>query len=266
MSWPIISIIIPTLNSGKTLSECLDSLILQTYKNFEVIIVDGASSDDTMLILEYYAKLSASIRWVSDKDNGIYDAMNKGLKLAKGDWIYFLGSDDKLFSPAVLYTIAKKSKNENEFDIIYGDVFSTRFNGIYAGEFNSEKILHQNICHQAIFFKKTVFKKIGNFSLKYTLYADWDHNIRWFLSKRIKKKYINMVIANYADGGFSSNPNNKDTIFFDDRRWKFIKYNKKSTSFINKLKVIKAEFKNALNENRKRHALQILFESPYLFF
>ena len=116
--------------------------------------------------------------------------MNKGVKAAKGEWLYFLGCDDKLYTGDVFKKVVEVFEQENFPDVIYGNVFSTRFNGIYDGEFTIEKIFHQNICHQAIFFRKTVFNKIGNFNVKYKANADWDFNLRWFLSKKIKKQYF----------------------------------------------------------------------------
>ena len=101
--------------------------------------------------------------------------------LSEGKWLYFMGSDDRLYNSntlhEILFTIA-----QNKHDIIYGDVYSSRFNGRYNGEFGYLKILSQNICHQAIFYKKTVFKNIGLFNLRYKSHADWDHNMHWLLS------------------------------------------------------------------------------------
>ena len=102
--------------------------------------------------------------------------------------------------------------------------FSNRFNGVYDGEFNYWKLTTKNICHQSIFFKKKVFKTIGKFNLKYKIQADWDHNIRWFFSSKISKIYANMVIANYADGGFSSLQ--ADEVLRTDKYFLFLKRGK----------------------------------------
>ncbi len=111
--------------------------------------------------------------------------MNKGIAEAKGQWIYFLGADDSLHATDVL----EKISNEmiEPFDIVYGDVLSDRFNGRYGGEFNHERLLgDDNICHQAIFFNKRVFSKVGGFNLKYTTQSDWDHNLRWLFRTDIE--------------------------------------------------------------------------------
>jgi len=216
----LFSIIIPTYNSGATLSVALDSIVNQTFKNWEVLIMDGLSTDYTIEIAEKYQKQNTSIKICSEKDNGIYDAMNKGIVLAQGEWLYFMGSDDILYENTTLEHFLNNKEIKN-IDVVYGNVYSTRFNGLYDGEFNYSKLITKNICHQAIFFKKRVFNKIGNFNLKYQSHADWHHNIRWFFSSRTTKIYLNQIIANYADGGFSSL--NNDEVFVKEKSFLLLK-------------------------------------------
>ena len=197
MTRPFFSIIIPTYNSSATLAECLESILNQSYQNFEILIVDGVSNDSTIDIINEYAKTNSNIRWVSENDNGIYDAMNKGIKMASADWIYFLGSDDSLFSNDTLLSV----KNELDgFNVIYGNVARKCYSGPYDGEFTQEKIYHQNICHQAIFLNKRVFKVIGYFNQKYKCHADWDHNLKWFFSKKNKKKICSFNYSKFFRG------------------------------------------------------------------
>src|SRR5258708_1387752 len=106
MDSPFFSIIIPTHNSAKKLSPCLESIISQSFQNFEIIIVDGASSDDTFSVVNHYREANSNIRWFSEKDRGIYDAMNKGTSVAQGEWIYFLGSDDRLYENDTLRKVS----------------------------------------------------------------------------------------------------------------------------------------------------------------
>jgi len=214
---PVFSIIIPTFNSEKTLQKCLDSIVNQSFSNYEVLIIDGGSIDNSLKIIEKYNDKRFKI--TSESDNGIYDAMNKGITFSLGEWIYFLGSDDELYNENVLEKVYSRIINTN-FHVVYGNVVSVRFNGIYAGEFDYGKLYNQNICHQAIFFNKRLFNKIGNFNLKYKSHADYDHNIRWFLNKRINQLYMNEVIANYADGGFSSQ--GIDQLFLIDKDYRFV--------------------------------------------
>src|ERR1700744_2888998 len=136
---PACSIVIPTYNAETTLSRALDSLLGQTFQDFEVLIIDGLSTDKTTAIIGDYAARDKRIRFISEKDNGIYDAMNKGIDLAKGDWIYFLGSDDQLYKKDVLASVFTGEVNLSS-DVLYGDVYSPVFKGIYDGEFDAEKI------------------------------------------------------------------------------------------------------------------------------
>ena len=153
MEVPFFSIIIPTYNSAQTLKVCLDSVLGQTYDNFEILIIDGNSKDKTLEIIENYSALNISrFKWVSEKDKGIYDAMNKGIKLAKAEWLYFLGSDDKIFDIELLKQIVSNITNKNKVDVFYGNVTSPRFNGIYDGEFTNEKIFQKKYMSSINFF------------------------------------------------------------------------------------------------------------------
>jgi glycosyltransferase involved in cell wall biosynthesis len=212
----ILTIIIPTYNSGKTLEGALKSIINQTIKDIEVLIIDGLSIDDTLEIAERHKLEFPNLNVISEKDKGIYDAMNKGISMAKGTWLYFMGSDDSLYESTTIEQVMNREGLKNS-EIVYGDVYSTRFNGCYDGLFSYSKLKNQNICHQSIFFRKTIFSKIGKFNLKYKGHADWDHNIRWFFSSSLSNTYVNQIIANYADGGFSSV--NGDDVFIRDKNF-----------------------------------------------
>jgi glycosyltransferase involved in cell wall biosynthesis len=248
------SIIIPTFNSQKVLSVALQSVIRQTFTNFEVLIVDGLSTDDTLKIAQSFN--DDRIKIFSERDSGIYEAMNKGIEKAAGEWLYFLGSDDKLYDDAVLTTVNKMIASNNDKDVIYGDVYSTRFGGRYDGEFNRKKIIVKNICHQAVFFKKNVFNIVGNFDIHFFSHADWDHNMKWMFSKNLNHKYIDLIIANYADGGFSSN--NGDIFFSNIKDWKVAVLRKDEISFLNKLRISKNELSKAFKASRTRDFITIL--------
>lgn len=216
---PFLSIIIPTYNAGDCVGSAINSLLNQVFVDFEIIVIDGQSQDQTIKIVRELADKDKRIVFISESDKGIYDAMNKGIKLAKGEWVYFLGSDDSLCTNSLETIIPFLTE---DMDVVYGDVVSTRFGGRYDGPFDESKIYKKNICHQSIFFNKNVFESIGNFNLKYKAHADWDHNMRWLLNLKIKKRYVDIVVANYADGGFSSL--NKDLIFSIDKRFNYLKY------------------------------------------
>lgn len=223
---PKLSVIIPTYNSAKTIGATLNSIQQQHFKNIEIVIVDGLSQDGTQSIIDAFQQSSTSIeiKFVSERDNGIYDAMNKAIAMANGEWLYFLGSDDYFYDPQVLANVFDSHDNDN-FDVIYGDVLSTRFGGRYDGEFDISKLYSQNICHQAIFLRKRVFEIVGLFETRFSAHADWDHNWKWFVNPDIKRKYINQVIAFYSDGGFSSV--NHDQSFSKVRFENFYRHGKK---------------------------------------
>jgi len=214
---PFLSVIIPTYNSSTTLEIALNSILEQSFKDLEVLIIDGFSNDNTIEIAKRLQLEFPVIKIVCEEDKGIYDAMNKGIRMAKGEWLYFMGSDDSLFETTTLKKVSNYIK-ENNFEVIYGNVLSERFNGIYDGEFTYSKLAVKNICHQAIFFRSSVFEKIGGFNLKYRILSDWDHNIKWFFSSKISKTYIDQIIANFSDGGISSVQVDKD--FYRDKNKK----------------------------------------------
>lgn len=237
---PLISIIMPTLNSENTIARAMQSLNVQDFLDFELIIIDGKSTDNTINIIESF-NVEYDVRVYIENDKGIYDAMNKGINLSKGEWLYFLGSDDKLFRSTVFLNLAKHLINSN-FDVIYGDVYSDRFKGIYDNEFDAEKLIKKNICHQAIFFKKTVFEIIGTFKIKYVSHADWEHNLRWFFTPKLTHKYVNLTIADYADGGFSSRQG--DDKFRKLKKIKLIYYSFSYLQFSDWIKYVGLVFKS----------------------
>jgi glycosyltransferase involved in cell wall biosynthesis len=218
---PLISIITPTFNSVTTIEDCLKSATYQSYKNFEHLIIDGLSSDATLDIIKKYQTQYSYIRFISEKDMGIYDAMNKGINMAKGEWLYFLGSDDILYDENVFSALVPLFNNL-KLKIIYGNIITKISGKEYDGKFNSLKLLNRNICHQSIFSHKSVFDKLGGFEIKYKSLADWHFNMRWFNDKQIKHKYIDLLIACYNENGYG--PNNPDLRFFQDWDYNINKY------------------------------------------
>jgi glycosyltransferase involved in cell wall biosynthesis len=204
-----LSVIIPTFNAEMTIESCLDSLMCQTYQDFEICIIDGASSDGTVDKVNQFCTKFKNIKIVSEPDKGTYDAMNKGIAIAQGDWLYFLGSDDQIYDEHVFSDIFNTTL-ARRCGIMYGSV---HINGdtpwakdgqIYDGEFPIRKLLERNICHQAVFYKKTLFDKLGNYNVQYPVCADWAVNLRFF--PRTTPKYIDRIIANFQGGGISSQP------------------------------------------------------------
>jgi glycosyltransferase involved in cell wall biosynthesis len=195
-----VSIIIPVFNAERTIERTLLSVLGQGYTSRELVVIDNLSADGTKQVLQKYREHINVL--ISEKDRGIYDAMNKGIAAASGDWLYFLGSDDVLRDDRVMEDVMKYSE---EADVIYGNAYFINKKIVYDGEFDLQKLTHKNLCHQAIFFRKEVFRSKGNYSLHYKALADYEHNIKWFCDPAIRKKYVDRIIANYNDTGFSSN-------------------------------------------------------------
>lgn len=197
-----LSIIIPTYNSGKTIQDCLNSIKIQSFKDLEVVIVDGVSSDKTLEVIENNKASLPNLQLVSEADKGVYDAMNKGITLAKGEWVYFLGCDDVLHDDKVLEDTFNQP-NVSSFDFVYGNVKFLYSGKVLGGELDLSRLFHEgNISHQAIFYKRTVFEKLGKFNLQYKVWADWDFNIRCFKHPELKINHFDRLIAvfNERDG------------------------------------------------------------------
>ena len=202
MDRPVFTIIIPTFNSGKTIRRAIDSITVQTFTRFQVQIMDGASKDNTLEIIRSQAEKDQRIQFVSEKDAGVYDAMNKGIDRATGDWLYFLGSDDRLHDRTVLEKIYTESQ-KGDYLLLYGNIISEK-NGKYGAPVTADGLIKKNISHQAMFFHKEIFAKLGSYHTIYKTHADWDFNLRLFEQVHEGLKYINVTIADYASGGLSS--------------------------------------------------------------
>ncbi len=200
---PLLSIIIPTFNSEKHIQECLDSVKNQEWDNYEVLIIDGKSIDGTIEIIERNRLNFSSLLVISEKDEGVYDAMNKGINAARGKWLYFLGSDDKFIDENVLGFVFDVLGNSDP-DILYGNVQLAKTGQIYAGEFGNQKMYEMNISQQAIFYKRRIFEIVGSFDPAYKSNADWAHNFHWFFNSKIRKMYVDRVVALYSENGLSS--------------------------------------------------------------
>lgn len=228
----LISVIIPSFNSGECIQNCLDSIRMQTFKDYEVFIVDGQSKDNTIDIVNNNIKHDDRIYITSEKDNGTYDAMNKGIINSRAEWLYFLGSDDELYDQNVMKKVSEILLSTSS-DVVYGNVKVEGNAGwaedgaIYDGLFDTKKLLLKNICHQSIFYRKEFIMHHNIlFNNHYPVCADWDFNVRcWALGSF---EYIPYTIAKFNAGGVST----KDIInddFGDDIIEKFITYSKISS-------------------------------------
>lgn len=204
---PLISIVIPSFNTGGKIEHCLHSICSQTFGSFEILVMDGESSDDTCMLVKRYQEKYPNIHLSSTHDKGIYDAMNKGIAASCGQWLLFLGADDELHDETVLGNVSSFLLGQTA-DIVYGDVLLTgdtlfgKSGDRYAGAFSREMIIRQNICHQSVFYRKTVFEKLGPYKLEYPINADWDINLQGLAM--LETSHVPMIISKFSPGGQSS--------------------------------------------------------------
>jgi glycosyltransferase involved in cell wall biosynthesis len=210
---PAFSIIVPTFNAATVLRACLDSIAGQTFRDYEVILVDGRSTDGTLDIAQSFtAVLDSRLIIHSDTDRGVYDAMNHGVEMSSGTWVYFLGSDDVLFEPDTLARVAAFISDHEASDLIYGDVAlvsdGSRNGSRDIGVYDLDRLLFDcNIYHQSIFYRRELFATIGPYNLRYPAYADWDFNIRCFSNPALVTQYMDLIVARYNDlTGVSNEP------------------------------------------------------------
>lgn len=206
-----VTLITATYNSGASIKTCLDSVVSQDYDDFEYLIIDGKSSDDTLSIVKDYQQKYSYIKLISEKDQGIYDALNKGVLLSKGDVIGFVHSDDLLASKTVIFEIVATLKNK-ALDGVYGDLEYVRKEDTAkvvrfwkSRSFNS-KLLSKGWmpAHPTLFLKKEVYEKHGLFNLTYQISADYDFMLRVLKDDNLKFGYLPKVITIMRIGGASN--------------------------------------------------------------
>lgn len=209
-----ISLITATYNSAETLRDTLQSVLNQTFKDVDYIIIDGNSKDNTIeIVKEFEPKFEGRLRWVSEKDKGIYDAMNKGVKMAQGDIVGILNSDDFFASDDVLEKVNAAFTETPGIDGVYADVRYVDWNDtsktvrMFSGkDFKREKICWgQMPPHPSFYVKRECYDKFGLYSLDYPICADYDMFVKMIWIGNIKTLYINDIFVNMRSGGTSSN-------------------------------------------------------------
>lgn len=194
-----VSIIIPSFNASAAILTCLESVVCQSYRNLEIVVIDGGSKDDTVAIVERYAAQYGFVRCVSEPDRGIYDAMNKGVALTTGRWLYFMGADDQLFNATTIENVSTYFNGATDF--LYGNAATG--SRLVGGPFDRDKIIRKTICHQAILYRRDLLERVGPYNLAFKVCADWDLNIRCFAAD-CEPKHIDQTICRYGGSGFSS--------------------------------------------------------------
>lgn len=193
-----VSVITPCLNSEKTIRDTIESVLGQTYDNIEYILVDGESTDRTVEIIEEYRLISGGrLQYISEKDHGIYDAMNKGIRLASGNVIGIINSDDWYEPDAVERAVCCLKKNEA--DVAYGEIW-------VIGE-NGEREYHTNHSvfppHPSTFIRREIYLRHGMYDQSYKIAADRDLMLR-FISRQVRIAHIDGILANFRRTGISN--------------------------------------------------------------
>lgn len=206
-----ISIITATLNNSSTIECCVNSLLAQTHKDIEHIIIDGGSSDGTQSLLEEYSKSHDNVVYTSERDSGIYHALNKGLAMATGDVIGFLHADDLLASDTILQQIMNQFQKNNAQGV-YGDVQYVKQNNIskvvryWKCQKYQNTLLHKGWmpAHTSLYLKKEVYELHGDFSTDYSIAADYEFILRIFKPQDTAFSYLPKTIVKMRLGGTSN--------------------------------------------------------------
>ncbi|GHV61824.1 glycosyl transferase [Bacteroidia bacterium] len=211
-----ISIITIAYNSAQTIEDTIQSVLQQTYPDVEYVVIDGGSKDLTVnIIKKNKSKFNGRMRWISECDNGVYDAMNKGILLATGDVIGFVNSDDMLCDEQAVEKVMKVFEQNDELDAVYADVF-------YVAQNDTSKIVRRWIsgeqkpfksgwhpAHPTLYIKKSVYAHYGLFDLEYGLAADFEIMLRFLDKYKIKVHYLKESLVKMRLGG-ATNKNIKN--------------------------------------------------------
>lgn len=199
----LISIITINYNNAKGLQKTIDSVVSQSFQDFEFIVIDGNSSDKSVDIIKQYPRIN---EWLSEKDNGIYDAQNKGILKAKGDYLLFLNSGDSLASPFVLQKISSVLLGGKSF--YYGNLIldknKTKENHFAPKTIDMDFILNSTFWHPCVFIKSDLFKQYGLYNTSFKIVGDYEFFIRCLLKPHITTEYINEFITEFDGDGISN--------------------------------------------------------------
>lgn len=206
-----ISLITVTFNSGGTLRDTIQSVLSQTYPEIEYIIVDGLSEDSTIdIIKEYVPLFQGRLKWISEKDNGLYDAMNKGFKMATGEIVGIINSDDLLTESGVIGKVIDCFEGHKDIDCVYADLY-------YVSQYDTSKIVRHWItgkqrsfskgwhpAHPTFYVKREIYSKYGLFDLDFKFAADFELMLQLVEKEHIRLFYLPEPLVRMRLGGTTS--------------------------------------------------------------
>lgn len=207
-----ISVITATYNSGRTIGDTLESVLRQTYSDVELIVVDGASRDDTMdVVRRYEPRFGGRLRWTSEPDRGIYDAMNKGIARATGDVVGILNSDDFYTSDTVLERVAEAMAG-GDIDAVYGDIHYVSDTDLHkCVRYYSSRPFRRGLmrlgfmpAHPSFYCRREVYERCGTFDTTYRVAADFENLLRLIYVNHIKTRYLPVDFVTMRTGGAST--------------------------------------------------------------
>ena len=207
-----ITIVTATYNSSATLRDTIESVLSQTYLDYEHIIVDGKSKDATLdIVREYELRYQGKLRYISEPDKGIYDAMNKGIRMATGDVVGLLNSDDFYTSNDVLAHVAKVLSDPN-VDAVYGDIHYVNDDDLtHCVRYYSSRVFSRGLmrlgfmpAHPSFYCRRAIYEKYGTFDTSLRVAADFENLLRLIFVNRIRTKYIPEDFVTMRTGGASS--------------------------------------------------------------
>ncbi|MEO5797741.1 MAG: glycosyltransferase family 2 protein [Rhodoferax sp.] len=204
-----LSIITVCYNSAATIAESLLSVSQQTASSIEHVVIDGNSKDGTQAIVRQHGRRVAT--FISEPDNGIYDAMNKGIQAATGDVIGFLNADDRYAHPEVLATVATRME-QDDLDVLFGDIafFNANAPDRLVRRYRSDRFRPSLIswgwmpAHPAMFVRRSVFENTGPFQINYRIAGDFEWVARAFYNKTLRYRYLPEVLVHMQTGGIST--------------------------------------------------------------
>ena len=206
-----LSIITINYNDAKGLLATITSIANQTLKEFEFIVIDGGSKDESVDVIKANNQLITY--WCSEKDKGIYDAQNKGIAKSTGKYLLFLNSGDTFYSNTVIEKFNNYLVKNNQYGIIYGNTNLIDKTNKQSIKYQPKQLslnfwYKETLNHQSTFIRRDLFSSLGNYDISYRICADFDFFLKAYLNNPDMFGYLNETIANYTLDGFSSNPEN----------------------------------------------------------